>query len=389
MAPTFALTSRKIKTRDSQTLLLLYTVIAKLSNITDGYYGHLLLLLPGVGHKTLIKLSAHFETFEKIWYANATQLKEAGLSPLGIQKLNHIHTEPPHSLIAEFEKTNTRIIAITEPTYPHTLKQTANPPAVLYIRGSLPNPHQLLLAVVGTRKMTPYGKNVVATLLEPLMQQGIGIVSGLAFGVDAEVSKQALKHKAHQIAVLGSGPDTQSIYPKEHTWLAEEIIKTHGCIISEYPPGTQSLPHHFAARNRIIAGIATATLIIESDIKGGSLITAAHALEEGRQVYAVPGPIYAPGSAGTNNLIKMGALCVTQASDILHDLHLPTHTKPTTTPDNPEQQYILNILNSEPIHTDIIIAQTDSLPSQTLTALTYLELKGLAKHMGGGYYIKT
>jgi DNA processing protein len=192
--------------------------------------------------------------------------------------------------------------------------------------------------------------------------------------------------------VVGSGIDKKSIYPKHHHHLAEQIVATGGAIISEYPPGTPAYKQHFIARNRIISGMSAATLVVEANLKSGALITARHALDQGRSVYAVPGPIYAEGSQGPHNLIRMGAQLVTKASNILEDLNVADDM--TTAPINladfsPDQQTILLQLSHEPKNIDEIIQSID-LDAATVTAtLTLLEMKGVIRNIGAQQYVLT
>ncbi len=210
------------------------------------------------------------------------------------------------------------IIKLSDKQYPALLREINDPPSLLYARGniSLLNNHNLL-AVVGSRKTGTYGKECINTLLPSICLSGVVIVSGLAYGVDSLAHTVAVDHKQPTIAVLGTGVDDKSIYPKNHLPLAKEILKYNGLLISEYKPGTSPQKYHFPKRNRIVAGISQATLIIQAAQKSGSLITARLAMEYNREVMAVPGNITDPLSYGTNDLIRDGATPILKPEDIL------------------------------------------------------------------------
>lgn len=306
------------------------------------------------------------------------------------QHLNRTNAEE------EWERLRAQGISLMLPSdqaWPRELKEIANPPRMLYVHGSLPDSDTLYLAIIGTRTITTYGRTVILDLVPPLARQGLCIVSGLAFGVDAAAHEATMAAGGRTVAVLGSGLDDRALYPKAHALLADTIIFHGGALVAEYPPGTPALKQHFIARNRIISGMSHGVLIVESGIQGGSLSTANYALEQGRSVYAVPGPIYSPTSAGTNNLLKIGATPVTEAADILVDLNLPETAPPETsmheTPDlSPLERRIFDILTKHPTPIDEIIARCSIQAHECQTALTFLELKGLIKNVGAGQYIR-
>jgi DNA processing protein len=276
-----------------------------------------------------------------------------------------------------------------DPRYPLLLKQIHDPPAELHVRGTLPPSDALALAVVGSRSPTPYGQRVVRDLVEPIARLGIVIVSGLAYGIDAAAHEAACRVRGTTVAVLGSGGDDRSLFPAGNRALAKRLIDAGGAVISEFPDGTPPLKHHFPIRNRVIAGIAKGTLVIEAAAKSGSLITARCALENGREVFAVPGSIHSPMSEGPNNLIKMGARPVTSPEDILsvfgHEAGEPVvHHEPGS----PSEAAILALLTKEPLHIDDIIRASGLDPSQTSSTLTLMEMKGAARHVGGMFYVR-
>jgi len=281
------------------------------------------------------------------------------------------------------------VITRDDPRYPILLKQIYDPPRELRVRGRLPPSDALSLAVVGSRKPTPYGERVVRDLVEPITRSGIVIVSGLAYGIDAAAHEAACRVGGTTVAVLGSGVDTKSIFPAGNRALAERIIDAGGAVISEFPDGTPPLKHHFPIRNRVIAGIAKGTLVVEAAAKSGSLITARSALENGREVFAVPGAIHSEMSEGPNNLIKMGARAITSPEDILSVFG--QEVKKTTThhePGSPNEATILAVLTIEPLHIDDIIRASGLDSSQTSSTLTLMEMKGSARHVGGMYFVR-
>jgi len=211
-----------------------------------------------------------------------------------------------------------KIYTLKDKNYPGLLKEIYDPPEKLYVEGNLSPEEKYPLAVVGTRRPSEYGKRVATELVKNLARLGLTIISGLALGIDGLAHEAALKVGGRTIAVLGSGIDI--IYPASHKKLAEDIIKSGGVIVSEYPPGTSPSKLTFPARNRIIAGLSLGTLVIEAPERSGAMITARFALEQGRDVFAVPGSISNLNSAGCNKLIKMGAKPVTRSEDVLESL---------------------------------------------------------------------
>jgi DNA processing protein len=276
--------------------------------------------------------------------------------------------------------------------YPALLLEIPQPPPLLYYKGILKDADETMIAIVGTRNITTYGRSIVPEITAGLAKQNITIVSGLAFGVDALAHQTCVNEKRRTIAIVGSGIDSGSIYPKHHQFLAEQILETGGVIISEYPPQTPAYKQHFIARNRIISGVSAGTLVVEANLKSGALITARHALDQNRPVYAIPGPIYNPGSEGPHNLIRMGAQLVTKTEHILEDLLIETsetNTELDYTDLTPEQLQTYSQLSREPKGINEII-RTSKLDAGTVTAaLVFLEMKGVIQNIGGQQYIIT
>lgn len=237
-----------------------------------------------------------------------------------IPSINSIQFENIYKQILEYEKNDIKVITIFDQNYPSLLKEIYQPPWVLFVKGDVSLlDKQPKLAVVGSRQATQYGKNAIRLMFPPLVEKGLVIVSGLANGIDTLAHECAIKNGGNTIAVIAGG--LYHIYPKENAVLASEMMKTQ-LVISEYPPDTKPLRWHFPARNRIISGMSNGTFIIEAKRKSGSLITANYAVNEGREVFSLPGSIFNPNSLGTNDLIKQGAKLVMSSEDILEELRL-------------------------------------------------------------------
>lgn len=358
----------------------------------DALYAHIFNLVYEFGPARLYKIGQYFQTFKKAFFASPKDLAFAGIEEKNIEKFAKIKNQT--SLDAEkekLEKEKINLITYQDPVYPKLLLETARFPAILYFIGQLPQADEICLGVVGTRKISNYGRTIMPTLLEPLINSGISIVSGLAYGIDALAHELSVNLNKKTIAVLGGGLDSKSLYPQNHSLLAQKIIENNGCLISEYPPLTPSLKHHFISRNRIISGLSLGTLIVECNLNSGSLITAQHALEQNRQVFAVPGPIYSENSQGPHSLIKMGARIVTKAEDILEDLNLPTIISEQETKhlfgNSPSENLLLKHLTREPITLNELIKKSGLDSSQAISTLTFLEMKGKIRNLGGQQYI--
>lgn len=348
-------------------------------------------LIEGIGPIAFKKLLAGFASLKQAWSADYNQLSRAGLEKSQIE--NIINQRPKINPDKEIEKVNkakVELITIKDKNYPRLLKEIYNPPALLYVRGQLKPEDELSIAVVGTRKLSYYGKQITPIITADLARAGLTIVSGLAKGIDALAHRAALSVGGRTIAVLGSGIDKKSIYPFINQKLAEKIIQ-NGALVSEYPVGTQARPQYFPQRNRIISGLSRGTLVIEAPQKSGALITAQNALEQNREVFAIPGPILAPNSFGANNLIKMGAKLVNQANDVLEELNLATlvdsSAKRKIKPDSAEEALIIRTLSDQPVHIDKIIKKTKLTTAVVSSTLILMETKGKVKNLGGNSYV--
>jgi DNA processing protein len=277
----------------------------------------------------------------------------------------------------------------TDPEFPSLLKEIKTCPDLLYIKGALPPANMPLITVVGTRRATPYGKRMVEHLLKPLVLRGFGLVSGLAFGIDALAHELALDYGGYTAAILGSG--LNRITPQQHEPLARRIIACGGAIISELPPETP-IAHKgaFPRRNRLLAGISPMTLVIEAAQKSGAQITAHHAAEYGRDVGAVPGSVFSDVSIGCHSLLKKGAYVITSAEDILEIYHLLIEStyQPALPSLSAEEQTVWQVLTKEPQPLDMIARQMTYSTAKLLTLMTQLELKGVVTNISGQGYAK-
>jgi DNA processing protein len=279
-------------------------------------------------------------------------------------------------------------ISIDNKNYPKLLKKIKNPPKILYHLGEIKN-EENCFAIVGTRLASSYGREVALEMAGDLAEAGLTIVSGFAPGIDTFVHQAVLERKKRTIAVLGTGLDEKSIYPKSNLKLAKKILETGGALISEYPPKTRGTQFTFPQRNRIISGLSLGVLVVEAKEKSGALITANFAFEQKRKVFAIPGPIHSLNSRGCHYLIKRGAKLVENANDILEELNLPglsTKKEKTIIGDNEEENLILEALREEALYIDKIIEKTKLSAAKVASILSVLEIKGKVRNLGRNVY---
>jgi DNA processing protein len=278
-------------------------------------------------------------------------------------------------------------ISIEDKEYPKLLKEIKNPPKILYYLGEI-KATENCFAIVGTRRYSSYGKQVALEIAGDLAEAGLTIVSGFALGIDTSAHQATIERGKRTIAVLGTGLDEKSIYPRSNLKLVEKILETGGCLISEYLPGTHGSEFTFPQRNRIISGLSLGALVVEAKEKSGALITANFAFSQKRKVFAIPGPIYSSNSRGPHLLIKKGAKLVENADDILKELNLPG-LKPDVRPlvgETKEENLILEVLKEEALEIDKIIEKT-KLPAATVaSAIAILEIRDKVKNLGGSVY---
>lgn len=345
----------------------------------------------GVGPKKLKTLIDYFGSGEKIWNASHKDLAETGIDTKTISNIiSQREKINPDSELELLQKENIRILSINNDSYPDLLKEIPSAPPLLYVKGDFNFNESPMLAIVGSRKLTAYGKQVAQSISRDLTKAGITVVSGMALGIDAVAHRSALEAHGKTIAVLGSSLDDINIGPQSNFNLSRQIIE-NGALVSDYPLPTPANAGTFPARNRLMAGLTLGTIVIEAAEKSGTLITANLALEFNREVFAVPGSIFSPASAGANNLIRSGAKIVTGVNDILEELNLEKKTQEKNTkkiiPDSIEEASVIKILSHEPTHIDRIIKLTKLGTSVASSTLVVLEMKGLVKDIGGQNYI--
>ncbi len=351
--------------------------------------------VPGVGNVIYNRLIKKFHSPEKVFHASPEELKKIeGLRSQTIEAIVAFKDNDwAKKELDQIEKKGITFVTIQDERFPRNLKEIYDPPPFLYVKGELREEDNLSLAVVGSRNASSYGKEMTKRLSRTLTERGFTIVSGLARGIDTCAHKGALEGGGRTLAVLGSGIDL--IYPWENKAMAEEIT-LHGAIVSEFPLGTQPEAINFPPRNRIISGLSLGTVIVEASFRSGSLITARMALEQGREVFAVPGNVDSPWSKGTNRLIKEGAKLIMDPDDIIEEV-LPQYKAPITSrqgnlPETkgltPEGQKIFDLLDSNPLHIDHLIQHSGLQTNLVSSLLLELELRELVKQLPGKMFIK-
>ncbi|MEE8162700.1 MAG: DNA-processing protein DprA [Anaerolineae bacterium] len=346
-------------------------------------------IVRGIGPMRFRALVDHFGDLEKAWHADARELKKAGLDRRALESL--MTTRSTISLDGEMEKIErqgARVLTWDDPAYPPRLLNIYNPPPVLYVKGEILSEDQWAVAVVGTRRATVYGKEAARWIAGDLARNRVTIVSGLARGIDSEAHRAALDAGGRTIAVLGSGIDI--IYPPESRRLAQAVVE-RGALVSEYAIGTPPEAGNFPPRNRIISGLSLGVVIVEAGERSGALITGDFALEQGREVFAVPGNIFRRKSMGTNKLIQQGAKPVLSVEDVLEELNLTMVSKQAevraVVPENETEATLLEYITAEPIHVDEI-GEKSGLPiAQVSSTLALMELKGMVRQVGGMNYV--
>jgi DNA processing protein len=346
-------------------------------------------LIKGIGAVRMQALINHFDDLESAWKAAPADLAGAGLSLKLIERIIQARQNIDLEKVwARIESQGIKILTWDDKSYPQRLKEIEQPPPVLYMRGDYLPDDLFAVAIVGTRRVTPYGRQITEELASYLASNGITVVSGLARGVDAIAHQVAIKAGGRTIAVLGSGVD--KIYPPEHRQLADRMME-QGAVVSDYAPGTPPDASNFPPRNRIISGLSLAVVVVEAGETSGALITAEFAAEQGREVFAVPGSILAPQSKGTNKLIQRGALPLLSINDLMQALNLTRmgdhKAARKILPADETEARVMNILGAEPLHVDEIRNQT-ALPIEKVSAaLALMELKGMVRQVGGMNYV--
>ena len=353
--------------------------------------------IPGVGTATFNFLLHRFKTLKHFWDAPSEQIKKLKLDAKTKDSILQFraNVDPKVYLGSVYEK-GIKVLSLVDRDYPANLRQISDAPPVLYFRGTLLPSDDLAIAVVGSRNATVYGRQVTEKFVSELTSSGLTIVSGLARGIDAIAHRAALDAASplggasRTIAVLGSGVDT--IYPPENRELAEKIVQ-NGAIVSEFPLGFPSVPSNFPARNRIISGLSLGVLVTEAAVDSGSLITAGQAAEQGREVFAVPGPITSRMSEGVNKLIKEGVHPATDVRDILEVLDIERKQRSSFANASEDKQVkdktqakILQVLDGQAKHVDLIARETGMPIEKVSSTLSLMELSGFVKNYGSGMW---
>ena len=356
----------------------------------DGPYWIAFSLVPGIGPQRLRRIADAFGDMAAAWRAPAGRLIDAGLEPRVAHAVVAARsTIDLDATLARMTRVGATAHTLADPTYPARLAEIYDAPPVLYTRGAFAPEDEWAVAVVGTRNVSSYGREVTHRLVADLVRHNVTIVSGLARGVDGLAHRAALDAGGRTIAVFACGVDV--IYPSEHRRLAADIAES-GALVSEYPVGAAPESGNFPARNRIISGLTLGTVVIEAGERSGALITAQRALEQNREVFAVPGGIFAPRSIGTNRLIRdSGAKLVQSAEDVLDELNLQRVPQQLEMrqllPENETESRLLTLLSPEPQHIDALTRQSTLPTSEVSAALAIMELKGMARHVGGMQYV--
>jgi DNA processing protein len=347
--------------------------------------------IPGIGSARFRNLLNVFGTPQNVLSAPLQRLTDVnGIERSTALKIkNGVSDANINKQLRFLKDKHIKIIAIWDPAYPPILKKIYDPPSVLFVSGEFNKKDEQAIAVVGTREPTFYGRYATEMITRELIRNNFTIVSGLARGADTIAHQTALKNGGRTIAVLGSGMDI--LYPPENTRLAIAIAGS-GAVISEYPLGTIPDPGNFPRRNRIVSGLSLGVLVTEAGNKSGAIITAFEALEQNREVFAVPGPINSRQSLGTNRLIKAGAKLVQEPDDILQELDAKINIKKTAHENLPElddkEKEIYNFLTENPIHIDQLARKCQRSTSEVISVLLTLELIGIVKQLSGKMFMR-
>ena len=356
----------------------------------------------GVGNVSFRLLLERFDSPQAVFAASVARLTDAGFQPAVARAI--VSFDQWGAVDAELEqivRAGARLVTQADSEYPKNLTHIHDPPPFVYIRGSLEPQDQVAVAIVGARSASPYGRDVTRQLARDLAHRRVTVVSGLARGIDAEAHRAALEAGGRTIGVLGSGLDV--LYPSEHRRLAQDMTQ-HGAVISEFALGSQPEAGNFPYRNRVISGLSLGTVVIEAAEKSGSLITARCALEQNREVFAVPGHITASRSRGPHDLIKQGAKLVESVEDILVEI-APTVPVRAEAQDGtgavsgqpglsaiaalePDEELLVKLFDGEPLHVNVLIARSGLGPARVLEVLLGLELKGMVSQLPGTHFTR-
>lgn len=348
--------------------------------------------IPGIGPITVRRWLQHFESVDNLFSASADAMQSAEITSKQINLLKNINWQLIENDLRWLEKNNARLISLDNPAYPALLREIHDPPLVLYAQGNVNLLTQQQLAIVGSRHPTHTGKDLAYQFSKELASEGLVITSGLALGIDAASHQGALIANGKTIAVLGTG--LKFIYPGCHHTLAQEIVSKEGLLLSEFPIDTPPKATNFPMRNRVISGLSLGVLVIEAAIRSGSLITARMALEQNREVFAIPGSIHNPLARGCHQLIRQGAKLVETSLDVLEEINLsikqvkvpiPTISIQEPVDLDPALARVLAQIGYEVTALDVIILRSGLTAAEVSSMLLPLELEGYVQCVAGGY----
>ena len=347
--------------------------------------------IPGLGRARFALLEKRFGTLARAWEAGSSELSGAGLDRKTVQSINRKRGGiDPDAEMDKLLKAGVKAFTWHDEGYPPRLKEIYDLPPVLYVRGELRPGDERSVAIVGARSPTVYGRQAAHRVTFDIARSGVTIVSGLARGIDGIAHRAALDAEQRTVAVLAGGLDR--IYPREHRRLSE-MVAENGALVSEHPLETRPAPGNFPRRNRIMAGMTLGTVVVEAARASGALITARHALEQNREVFAVPGSILSPASEGTNALIRdSAAKLITNHADVLEELNL-TYVEQQIEmkamfPENEDESLILKHVTFDPIHVDEIVRAAELSTHTVSGVLAMMELKSMVRHVGGMNYVR-
>jgi DNA processing protein len=361
----------------------------------EAFYWLALNLTPGIGSTLIRRLVDRFKTPEAVFRVPLKELVK--IEGLGEKVAEAIRKGPLEKAVQKelylLKEIGAKIITFKDEEYPKRLKDIYDPPALLYMRGELKQEDAFAVSIVGSRRTTPYGRWFTEKVSQELARYGVTIVSGMARGIDSFAHWGAISGGGRTIAVLGCGVDV--IYPSENRNLFTKMID-HGAILSEFPIGSPPEGGHFPRRNRIISGLSIGVVVVQASEKSGSLITANYALEQGREVFAVPGNVGTESSRGTHRLIKEGAKLVESSEDILEEILPQWRREREAAPEveapkpnlTQEERLLYELLGETPLHIDVIIRESGLDPGKVSSLLLNLELKGLVSQWAGKGFSK-
>jgi DNA processing protein len=355
-------------------------------------------LVSDIGAVKLEKLLQFFSKPENIFKASLVQLQACGLNEKVSRKIIGLKKNTLNSEFIQAKKLGLRILTLGEEGYPESLNNIPSPPLVLYIKGKLEEKDKKSIAIVGSRRASLYGILSAEKFAQGLAEAGFSIISGMARGIDTAAHKGALKAKARTIAVMGSG--FNQLYPQENQVLSEEIAE-NGAVISEFGLDTLPLPHNFPRRNRVVSGLSMGVLVVEAAKRSGALITADFALEQGREVFALPGKVDSDNSFGTNNLIKQGAKLVSSVEDILEEFLFKFDSPEPQEEiskslynlevrlDDREEKGVFSFLSELPVSLDELVERAGLDIARISDILLRLQLKRIVKQLPGKFFVRS